>query len=559
MIEFYPVFTVAPDFSTPPVCGFIDGRRDFPLGAAKKYGIWDKRGIRTLQGEWRVNNIVDVRAIRDFLNNNQGRSNPFYIPSWAQDFRVTTAAGAGESVIIATVGVDYAVDLQPEILDKFGTIAWFYNRDRSLHVTRIINATASAGNTVEMTMETPLPFAIDAQIFCGFCIFARQIADEVQVKYSSPDVCQMQLGVEEAKHTLPLNAEKEVAGQEINSFPAVVQTRQVPIPAGTELTFYNATVKGPEVYDFVQNFPHQKDWEIELIPDVGVQLTGDGDTPFLSDLYATAPEGAHIHGTFDLGGREHLSVGLTNGNIEIKYKDAVDVIQTQTFEGFSPVMINTWAVDASVSAGQADLCCVYLKKGEAKLWIRFAGGGYATEQLLCNSPVNPLYLINITASQGELLITGLDVTHNLCTWVAQVDPVIPLWIERVTLPATISSGLHQNALVVTPPLLEQPESINTLTSLGISSGNLFNTLKYGYAEPEESVATLGVGFAGGSIILGELQPVLIYGGQADDTKNIATSNLAAGEHFFAMPPTPDFADVAKNNTTATISSGEYTN
>ena len=41
MIEFYPIFTIAPDFSRPPVFTFTDGRRDINLGATERYGIYD--------------------------------------------------------------------------------------------------------------------------------------------------------------------------------------------------------------------------------------------------------------------------------------------------------------------------------------------------------------------------------------------------------------------------------------------------------------------------------------------------------------------------------------
>jgi len=530
MIEFYPVFTIAPDFSTPPVFTFTDGRRDLELGATQRYGIYDSRGRRSMNAKWTLTNGADERILREFLLKNQGIANPFYIPSWTQDFIIANAAPAGAVALNIIVGVDYAVDLDPTKLDKFGTVAWFYSRDRELHVSRVISASSAGGSTTDIVLETKTPFAIDEGTYAGFCIFAKQVNDETQIVYKAPNSCEFELQVEEALHTLPNQSEQLISGQAINSYPPVVKTRQTPLPIGEKLSFTTAEIVGPEAYSLQQTFPHQRDWELEIVDGSGVQLKQSGGDIFFSDLYDAAPEGEHVHGLFDLSSKEHIAIGLTNGNIEVKFRDGTLAKRVATFEGFSPIMVNTWAVDASITAGQADMCVVYLKRGEAKLYIRFFGGFYSQEYLLCNSPVNPLYLTGVEVISGELLIKGLDVTHNLTTWVGEVTPIPPRIGDRFLWRKSTISGSYTPSLI---PTNANDEAFLTFKDATISGS--YNPTLIPTNANDEAFLTFK-----DATISGSYNPTL-FAALGDDPSALQfPQTTTEGTYFFASPPTPRY-------------------
>jgi len=552
MIEFYRTFTLSPDFTSPPVSSYREERRDIQLANAKRYGLWDGRGVRNLSATWVANNILDVRTLRDFLIQNSGRANPFYIPSWSQDFRVVSLSPANSSSVVVTVGGDYIAELDPSKLDKFGTIAWFYNRDRQIHVTRILSAQDVQNGTVLLTMELPTPFDLNVGIFCGFCIFAKQVQDEANIVYLSPDACTMQLQVEEAIHTLPTNATKPIeGGGDINSYPPLIEVRQTPIPPGIGLTFKKAELLGPEAYAQTQTFPHQLEWSFEIIDNVGVELQAEGEAPFLSDYYLTAPEGGHISGCFDLGGREQIAVGLTSGEIEIRYFGGGPAV----FEGFSPQMINTWAVDATLTPGTSDVVVVYLKQGESKLFCRFLNGGYSTEYVLANSPVNPLYLIGIEASGGELLIQGIDVTHNYATWVAQVDPVIPIWTEKMSGILGVDGGaLTKSLFLATGEEQDFVFTGNIEANGGAGGGEYRRSLFYTTGDERPAFDITGsVASVNGQYQNAGWEYTTITGGDV----SAALEFEPGGEYFFAKPIVPDQTEAGTFTANSQVENGTY--
>jgi hypothetical protein len=554
MIEFYPTFTIAPDFSTPPVSSFSDGRRDIALAAAKKYGIYDRRGKRQFLGKWTITNSADVRNMQRIIKRNQGKSNPFYIPSWTQDLIVVNAAPAGARYMEIKVGIDYAVDLDPTKLDKFGTVVWFYSRNRELHVSRVIEATNLVGGNTGIILESESPFPIEEGTYAGFCIFAKQSNDTFIVQHKAPNSCEFELQLEEALHTLPKDATELIEGTdfgEVFSMPQVNEVRQTPLPISEKLTFETATVKGPEDYITGQIFPHQKDWLIEIVPLQGVRLSAEGIDPFYSNWYVgQAPEGAHIHGTFTIGGREHLCAGLSDGQVEIRFFDSqLQQLQITKFDGFSPLMINTWAIDGSVFAGESDIACIYLKRGEAKLFVRFAGGEYATEYLLCNSPVNPLYLTSIQASQGELLINGLDVTHNLATWVADVTPILPLFNDR-------SSGIIEQVTSVYETALLKTNITETNTTSGAieqSSGEYLSILVRAGNQVETNVSSGLIEQTGGEYRAVLLTPFQIF----DQDETQGNIEAEASTYFFAKPNLPQQIEISTTSGAIEQTSGAY--
>ena len=485
-----------------------------------------------MNAKWTITNGADERLLREFLLETQGMANPFYIPSWTQDFIMTNAAPAGASSLNIIVGVDYAVDLDPTKIDKFGTVAWFYSRDRELHVSRVISATSAGGSTTDIFLETKTPFAIDQETYAGFCIFAKQVNDETQIIYKSPNSCEFELQVEEALHTLPNVSEQLVSGQEINSYPPIVKTRQTPLPIDEKLSFVTAEIVGPELYSFQQTFPHQKDWRLEIIEGSGVQLKPSGGDAFLSDLYDNAPEGEHVHGLFDLSSKEHIAIGLTNGNVEVKFRDGALTKRVATFKGFSPIMVNTWAVDASISAGQADMCVVYLKRGEAKLYIRFYGGFYSQEYLLCNSPVNPLYLTGVEVNSGELLIKGLDVTHNLTTWVGEVTPIPPRIGDALVRRKSTVSGEYVST--INAGNANDNEGFLTFEDATVS-GEYVSTINTGNANDNEGFLTFE-----DATVSGSYNATLIPLSTPDREILALKQTTTEGTYFFAIPPTPRY-------------------
>lgn len=480
MIEIYRIFTLPPDFQQAPEASYDTGRRDIQLGDARRYGLWDMRAKRIVQAIWRVASTVDTRTLREFLEENQGRANPFYIPSWTPDFRVQEPATTGDSEVKIKVGVNLQAELSPEKLDEFGTVAWFYSRNRQMHLTRILSAATNLDGTTDIELEVPLGFDIDSETTSGFCLFARQAQDVVEARVYAPDAMEVRIAIEEARHTLETTETLPLAGADIFSYPAITEVSRNPLSTLTSLRPDKANAQGPEVYGGSQIFPHQKEWEIEITT-TGVRMKPAGGSWAASTHYSVRPEGDHIAGAFNVGGTEVLAAGLFTGEVEIRYFDGLGDSQAEKFEGFSPQVVNTWAVDDEVTAGNADVAVVYLKKGEAKLYARFSRESYATEHKLIDSPINPLYLLDIEAEDARLKVHGLDATHNKTTWESIVTPVPNVIFEQAAAtgilggeyvstiiqpdyPAdamTVEAGFQGEyvAVVQTPPDLEEGADI----------------------------------------------------------------------------------------------------
>lgn len=536
MIEIYRVFTLPPDFAVEPESNYISERRDIPLGAANRYGLWDGRGKRVMRATWRTTTLVDTRTVREFLIDNQGRANPFYIPSWTPDLRVVEPAAAGSETLKIVVGTNLQSELDPEKLDEFGTILWLYSRSREMNVVRIISATTNLDGTTDIELEEPISFDVDSSTLGGFCIFARQINDVVECQYFAPDALEVTLQVEEARNTLETTETLPLSGEDVFSYPAITEVVRNPLTELTELRVDYADVKGPEVYGASQTFPHQAEWRIE-ITETGVRMREAGNPWQDSDLYTAKPEGDHITGAFTVGGREVLSAGLSTGEVEIRYFDGELLPQTVVFDGFAPQAINTWAVDADVSAGDADVVVVYLKKGEAKLYARFSRESYAIEHKLVDSKINPLYLLDIEAEEARLMVSGLDVTHNKTTWESIVTPVPNLLIGNTAFTGEFG-GEYESALKIAPT---ESQDIGT-------TGEVFGS----YESTIQAPPDIEEGGLFSGEVSGEYQETIVKPNTIEEDVGL-TGELSA-EYTLVVKPTPSLG--GEVGTTGEIS-GSY--
>ena len=324
----------------------------------------------------------------------------------------------------------------------------------------------------------------------------------------------------------------------LRAFQDLVAEHATPYPFDAK----RPIAKGPDVYQASQAFPFSEDWFFELSGTTVTIGRQDGvGTPATrtSSLYDSSFEAEFISGGFDDASRELLAwdLGRNTGtqDKEVRVGHFVGGVETRTtFEGFNPIVVNTWPIDGdAATAGDAEVGVFYLREGFPYIFFRTKGDDFATEYVALRSPSAPFALHSLAYNGGYLEIRGLDVTHRRAAWRSLYEPAIPPEVALVTL--ALTTGVFES-LTKTEDVGQEAAS----ATLALTVGEFLNTVVSEElpAPTEEASAVL-------ALTVGEFLNTVVSETLPSPT-DVATAilTLTTGEFTLVAKPTEEITEDA---------------
>ena len=143
---------------------------------------------------------AEIWAIRSFFNTYKGRFGRFWLPSFRQDIKVTSAFAASDYVITIE-DMEYASYWLPN--DTTGRYIYFCFPDNTFAYNAIVDAPTSTS----LELETVIGAACNASrlkfLNVGFLHFVRFSQDENQGEYSTPEIANFDLNFITIPHEAP--------------------------------------------------------------------------------------------------------------------------------------------------------------------------------------------------------------------------------------------------------------------------------------------------------------------------------------------------------------------
>lgn len=191
------VFTVEPDFATPPRPKLQRNRVLMQLAQSPAYASFlGRRPMHVLNFDFVLHGKAEIRSVEDFFVQQRGKWGSFWVPSWHAELEPTaTIANGGNTVTISPVGYQ-ANYLTDSSLDMFGRYIFLLHREGDLHISEV---TSCAGASPEvLTIATPVDreFAVGDYIV-GFLYFVRFLQDELEMEFIGGEQAQARLAMQE--------------------------------------------------------------------------------------------------------------------------------------------------------------------------------------------------------------------------------------------------------------------------------------------------------------------------------------------------------------------------
>lgn len=186
----YDLFLTEPNYETEPKIGFVTRQTLVSgIGVGFNHATYSENPLR-LGYSFLLEDITAIKDTIDFFNDKKGRFNPFFMPSWVRDIKITGAIGPTDRVITV------------EDTDYMNT--WKHNSSLGRHLiifledgTYLCRKIFSAPTTTSLKLGSVLGItrtAAQAQaLFCCFLHFVRFDIDELELNYHTLDVAECEL------------------------------------------------------------------------------------------------------------------------------------------------------------------------------------------------------------------------------------------------------------------------------------------------------------------------------------------------------------------------------
>jgi len=488
----YEVLTFQPDFSEVPQLGIEDDRDVVQSPGGRAFVAWADRTDRVARFAFQTKTAEEWRILREFFDRIGGRAAAFYLPSWQHDFELAANAAAGSSQL-RLAGHWFADNVTENRPDTLGRVIFALNHLGQFS-THLVASFGEDGADDVVALLDPITNPMEAgRTMVGFCYLARLTEDTIESEHLSPDHARMILGFRNVTQTRRVNQTESAEGSVVGNM-----NRNEDVRATDEDPIYTdpsvSSAIGPFQYGVPQGDNYQSEWTASLNRiDNTVTLRGTAyDAPEL--LYNAPAPADQIALTFDAGGREILAWDR-NGKVTVAWFGPTPTYKT--FDGFSPVAYNTYAIDSTVDAGTATIAVFYLREKDATIYCRIASENFTIEHRYCKSPLAPLYLHAARRRNGQLQIVGIDTGHRLAIWRSQTY-VTPLEIQALSVNVGDVEGLYYPIAVDVPI----PDEIATTT---IVSGSIeFAEIRVVGTIPDDSGTTSLIPSISGDYVLARI-------------------------------------------------------
>lgn len=409
----YEILTLQPDFSTEPKMG-IDGGRDMVASpGGRSLAAWVGRTDRVMAFEFQTMSAEEWRSVREFVDRHGGRARAFFMPSWQHDFELVADVAVGDTQILLA-GEWYDANVTEKRPDTVGRVLFIVNHLGQTAAHWVESFTATGGNDRVM-LERPLSIACEAgRTVVAVCYLARLTSDTIESNHLSPSHASFGLGFRAIQQTRRVDQEELATGPEVgamNAMATIVATDDDPIYDDTRKT----KALGPVSYGGSQANNFDSEW-LARVEDNEIVLTPPFGSEFASDLYNGTTEPKQIALAFDAGSLEVVAWDLGDGTSRVAFRDGEGDPQHVTFTGFSVCAFNTFAIDSTVTAGEATTAVFYLKRDDSSIYCRLISESFATERRYLVSPLAPLRLHRALREGATLTLIGMDAGHRLTKW-----------------------------------------------------------------------------------------------------------------------------------------------
>ena len=417
----YPLFTYLPDFSKMPMRRTSVAVDVLNIAAAKQWLNWPDTQPQTVT-QWTFSGETDTERAQftGMFEAMGGRAGHFLMPSYDRDLTLA-ALPAFEDTTITLEGSGYgAAYLGDSYPDRDGRYVFILCPKNGVHITRVLQS-QNSGETSILTVEQFIPWDVEAGAMIGFARICRFEVDELEMEYGNEQHWSTSI----ATRTVRIRTD---ATRDIKLTDGVAHLLWKPLTdCHQELktaarTVYNyCFALGPVAYATPQSGRPASTWAAWVGTD-GVYLAKrstlnpftitDGDGT-LSRLTDKAIRAAHLSLAFDENCNEVIAFSRRDETM-IEIRGLVsDVVTKWTFEGFSPQLFQFWTIDnEAYDLIDAEIVCIYAKRGQAGLFGRFESEDFATEHLLGSFPNVPLRIEAIEIDGTDLSIICIDDSHR---------------------------------------------------------------------------------------------------------------------------------------------------
>lgn len=507
--RYYEILTTPPDFSDNPVAGTTDERSELDLDGAARFAAWPGRTSRTFQFSFQTFAPEEWTILRNFFDQAAGRAKAFYVPTWMNDLELLADAASGANQITVVGHPLSPADLSNrpdtigrriQITNQAGQSANFW-----------LNGIAASGANDVLVLNRPLPFDLEAagRTTISICYLCRLAGDSIESDHISPTHARTRLTFLELSHRKSRTVEDAAEGTAYGKLKANATCKATDQdPIYTDLTTTAAI--GPFVLGIPQSGNFQTDWTAELNHDANQVFIEKPGYSAATSLYNAPAPANQIALTFDATSNAILAWEL-DGKVTIAWKSGTT--QRRTFQGYSPVAITTYAIDATSSAGNAVAAVFYLKRDDTTIFCRLFSENFATEhRYVNNSPVAPIWLNRARRNETVIELVGMDAHHRRAIWTSEeyVTPGETLVIDA-SLGTTISGFFRS--------IVEPGEGADGATAaIGTTiTGSFSETRVQRSAESPGAVGSIG------TTVTGSVTDIRVY--SATDAED---SSLKAG-------------------------------
>lgn len=395
----YPVFTIRPDFTEPPVYGVSNMVERAGLSAAIDTAFFPQTfPDMTFSFNFAFTSGAAARELKTFFRSTAvGKLRPFYLPSWRSDLpcgpSADGAGNAGDTKVSVFCAAYANTHLSTNPPDHFGRSIFIWQPGEELYTSAVVAAEQITQGHAVLTVTEFLPFTVDpSTAIIGFCHLAHFDTDELTTDHLTSEAAtaaaKFRAQREYSSELVPLSIAR-IDHAPYVGFVSAVQVSDAAVPNDSRVAYatgYNAWVNTDGIR-LATGDPFDRS-----VPDNGGAL---------SDLANNFTDTDHVSLTFDPDGDHVLAwqSGPAEFTLALHPSDPV----YQTHEGIDPVLASDLTVNLSLEAGEQTNAVYYRKPSDSNLYMRL-GPGYETEHIAAVLPVRPLKLKRVT-DNGDRTLT----------------------------------------------------------------------------------------------------------------------------------------------------------
>jgi hypothetical protein len=399
----YPVLSILPDFTEPPLYGIANTVDRAGLSPARDTAFFPQdQADLTFGHNFLLNTRDECRAMKAFFLARGGRLAPFYLPSWRADlpaFEGVAGSNTAGDTQITVLAEDYAeTHLDETHGDHYGRQLFIWQPGEDLFTAGVVGSHQETEGQAVLTVDRLLPFDIDkTTAIIGFLHLANFEGEELDYDHFTSAAAAVEIKFRSCRQwsteTPALTIARIDAAGLLGFVSAAVDTT-APTPGDSRVAWAaeSAAWANP---DGIRTKASVTPYDV-TIPD------GTGTVSALSQGIVDT---AHLSMTFDADGELVLAWQHSATHFRLARHPSDPVYLD--IAGLDPVLCSNLNVDGSVGEGENANAVYYRKPGDNRLYMRVSPG-YSTEHAVAALPLRALKLKRVYEDGRTLKLEYVD-------------------------------------------------------------------------------------------------------------------------------------------------------